>query len=382
MHNRGLAIDKSPSKRSYDSDGKLKIKDCNLTMEQVAGYYGYEIPGYKSLGLQPDKMYKLYRPKDELLKAIDSFSGQPVLNDHHDTEVDKIDPATIVGYVVSQPYFEYPFLKADITIHDLETIKKLENNIQRELSPQYYWKPDMTPGEFNGEPYDGVMRGLEALNVALVDQARAGSANKVSDSEPKTTGGDNMNVAQELEALMKKVNDASPEDKAAFEAKFKEHQGGEIGDIKLEIQGLKDAIAKLVDGKSTASDEEPEKKDDEQSAKDSEISELRQKVADMEARKKADDEKAEAQEVTKEVISKASDSATALDIYKLAAKELGLSDVDFERAKANDALPFFIKTAIELDKVKKQHQEKANDSVSFGGGDYQSGMAKLLGGAK
>lgn len=191
-----------------------------------------------------------------------------------------------------------------------------------------------------------------------------------------------MNVAQELEALMKKVNDASPEDKAAFEAKFKEHQGGEIGDIKLEIQGLKDAIAKLVDGKSTASDEEPEKKDDEQSAKDSEISELRQKVADMEARKKADDEKAEAQEVTKEVISKASDSATALDIYKLAAKELGLSDVDFERAKANDALPFFIKTAIELDKVKKQHQEKANDSVSFGGGDYQSGMAKLLGGAK
>ena len=75
-----LAFDKG-SVRSVDENGFLHVKISPLTRVQVAPYYGKEIPGWRSLGLDPDKIYKGYRPESELKK------GQKQLKD-----IGKIEP--------------------------------------------------------------------------------------------------------------------------------------------------------------------------------------------------------------------------------------------------------------------------------------------------
>lgn len=66
-----LAFDKG-SVRSVDENGFLHVKISPLTRVQVAPYYGKEIPGWRSLGLDPDKIYKGYRPESELKKRPQS----------------------------------------------------------------------------------------------------------------------------------------------------------------------------------------------------------------------------------------------------------------------------------------------------------------------
>ena len=55
----------------------------------------------------------------------------------------------------------------------------------KDLSAAYFFDADMTPGEYEGERYDGVMRNLRANHVALVEEGRAGPDVVVGDSNPK-----------------------------------------------------------------------------------------------------------------------------------------------------------------------------------------------------
>ena len=56
-------------KRVVDDDGRLHVPDCTLSLAQVSPYLGREIPGWDTLGLLPEKVYRLYRTP-ELIKAM------------------------------------------------------------------------------------------------------------------------------------------------------------------------------------------------------------------------------------------------------------------------------------------------------------------------
>ena len=73
-----LAIDRG-SVRTVDDNGFLHVKISPLTRVQVAPYYGKEIPGWQSLGLEANKIYKGYRPESELQKTstLNSVNGIP-----------------------------------------------------------------------------------------------------------------------------------------------------------------------------------------------------------------------------------------------------------------------------------------------------------------
>lgn len=88
------------SARTKDSNGYMHVAVSNLTKEQVVPYMGDSIPGYKELGLEPDKVYQIYRPADEIEKAVETFNGLPLMLDHWDMDAENIPKDKVVGCLV------------------------------------------------------------------------------------------------------------------------------------------------------------------------------------------------------------------------------------------------------------------------------------------
>lgn len=179
-----IAFDAKPSMRSIDSNGFMHVKISPFTKEQVAPYYGREIPGWEELKLDPQKVYMGYRPAEELKKSetINSINGIPVQYDHHPDFA--TDPAkdTRVGAAGTDAEWRDPYLMNSLTIYDQKAQKAIESGYMRELSLAYQYRPDFTPGEWNGKKYDFIMRDIRANHVALVAEGRAGSDVLVYDS--------------------------------------------------------------------------------------------------------------------------------------------------------------------------------------------------------
>ena len=136
----------------------------------------------KELGLEPDRIYKLYRDPQELAKAAPSFNGIQLLRKHVPVDADDHRKYDIVGTTGTDACFEAPYLRNSLIVWSQEGIDLIESEQQKELSAGYHYKADMTPGYADGEAYDGVMRGIEGNHVALVEEGRAGSDVVVGDS--------------------------------------------------------------------------------------------------------------------------------------------------------------------------------------------------------
>lgn len=175
-----LAFDRS--QRRYDIDNRLHVADCNLSKAMVCPYYGREIPDAAALGLDATKIYQLLRDPTELAKAAPTFANVPLLIEHVIHSADAPQQDATVGVVGSDVRFEAPYLKASLGVWTQEAIYLIESKQQEQLSCGYRYRADMTPGTYEGAPYDGVMRDLVANHVALVSQGRAGPDVFVADS--------------------------------------------------------------------------------------------------------------------------------------------------------------------------------------------------------
>jgi hypothetical protein len=104
------------------------------------------------------------------------------------TAVSADDPKqdSIAGTIGSEVEFQAPYLIADLCIWDVEAIAGVETDTVRELSASYRYRADMTPGMYEGQRYDGVMRDIQGNHVALVKSGRAGSDVKAADSQLET----------------------------------------------------------------------------------------------------------------------------------------------------------------------------------------------------
>src|SRR6202008_3977734 len=72
-----LAMDRA-SARTYTPDGHLLVKRCPIAKAAVNPYYGREIPEHEALGLDPDRVYQLLRPPEELERAGTAWDGRPL----------------------------------------------------------------------------------------------------------------------------------------------------------------------------------------------------------------------------------------------------------------------------------------------------------------
>lgn len=179
-----LAFDRA-SVRSFDKVGRLQVAISNISKANVCPYYGREIPNAEVLGLEPDKIYRLYRDPEELKKAAPTFNNIPLLCIHTPDFPGDPPREYRVGVTHSSAAFDGTYLTNGLSVWDNSAIAGIETEEQEELSSSYQYVADMTPGTTpDGEEYDGVMRDIVGNHVALVETGRAGSDVLVADSLP------------------------------------------------------------------------------------------------------------------------------------------------------------------------------------------------------
>jgi uncharacterized protein len=177
-----IALDRD-SVRETDRDGRMRVKSANISKACVNPYVGHEIPGWQDLGLDPNKIYKLLRDPEELEKAAPTFNGIQLLKKHVPVNADDGQKWDVVGTTGSHAEYDEPYLRNSLFVWTKDGIDLIESEDQKELSCGYHYKPDMTPGDFNGTSYDGVMRSIVGNHVALVKDGRAGPDVVVGDSK-------------------------------------------------------------------------------------------------------------------------------------------------------------------------------------------------------
>lgn len=178
----------------------MRVEASHITKAMVSPYFGKEIPGWESLGLDGNKIYNLLRCPIELEKAAPSFTNLPLLIIHKGTTADNHDKQVVVGTVGAAQWVA-PFIDASLSVWTEEAIAAIESGQQAELSCGYRYRPDMTPGTYEGQPYDGVMRDIMGNHVALVEVGRAGSDVVVADASPFFLKGNEMKLTPQAYAV-------------------------------------------------------------------------------------------------------------------------------------------------------------------------------------
>ena len=178
-----MALDSSA--RTIDTDGRMHIDRSHISKAAVNPYYGFEIPNAEMLSLNPQKIYYLLRSPEELAKGADTFARLPILKKHIPVSADSPRQDLVVGAIGSEVNFLDPYLDADVCIWDAQAIAGIETETVREFSCAYHYVPLMTPGEYNGEPYDGIMTQIRGNHLALVESGRAGSDVLAADQKMK-----------------------------------------------------------------------------------------------------------------------------------------------------------------------------------------------------
>ena len=203
-----LAFDRTA--RRIDADGRLHVDRSHISKATVNPYYGKEIPGYESLGLAPDQIYRLLRDPVELERGAETFARLPILSEHVPVTVDAPRPDLVVGAIGSEITFNAPYLDADLCIWDAASIAGIETDKVRELSCAYRYIPVMEPGTFEGQQYDGRMTEIQGNHLALVEVGRAGSDVVVADRNPFTFKESAMKMTKLGKALFAALCAASP----------------------------------------------------------------------------------------------------------------------------------------------------------------------------
>jgi hypothetical protein len=191
------------SVRIIDDSGHMHVSDSVLSKAVVSPYLGREInevmkdaPGWQML--EPKTTYKLLRDPKELRKAADTFNGKPLLWRHQAATATDHPTDIVIGSTGTNARFDGENLTNDLTIWPQYATKAIEDGRKKSLSCGYGYIADMTPGTYNGQLYDGVMRNIKGNHVALVDAPRVPGAQVAGDDADNLLWYDLANALREL----------------------------------------------------------------------------------------------------------------------------------------------------------------------------------------
>ena len=349
------------SNREMITENRMAVKNCELTSEAINDYLGREIKSYGSYNLEPDKVYKVYRPRKELEKAIHQYNGLDLVDDHHPINGEKKNRHLTIGATGESATIDNAgkvlntlFITDKSAIKDIELASKTNNQIgKRQLSCSYDYTPVFEKGVFNNKPYDLWIKDLKLDHVALVKEGRVANA-MIADSNINLKGKNSMKEFiksalkgifgletindSQIEQVML-LNDAAKDNDPAekkYEVKDTEHKKVEDSESekekdKEELERIKKMEKhekeelKAKDKDCMAKDEEKDKECREKEIKDAVNSELKERIA--------------VQNLCTQVIGKLSDSALALDKETLIndalkVKGLNIDNKSYEIKKA------------------------------------------------
>lgn len=337
----------------------MTVEMSRISKANICPYWGHEIPGWQTLGLDPRKEYRLFRDPKELEKAASTFDGKPLLIKHVAISSDLPNKSLWVG-TLGACTFEAPYLiTRPLTVITREAQELIEEDEQRELSAGYRYTAEMIPGVYGGERYDGRMVNISGNHVALVQKGRAGPDVLVADELPlelqsmkhgkriarlqksipalaSLTSDELMALDAELGEVPAKsvVKLTGDEEKAACDEALEEKRKTAGADAELTDEEREKALQKARDkkAKDSAKDSMEEEAEDEESeeAEDEEEEEETpppKKAKDNKA-KDADPDHRKDFNSMKEGKDKAKDRAhdhamTMDEVQKLVAKEVG-----------------------------------------------------------
>ncbi len=350
-----LAFDRA-SVRTIDANGRLQISRTNISKANVNAYYGREIPRSEELGLDPNKLYRLWRHPDELRKAAKTFNNIPVLSKHiPDFPTDPPNEFR-VGVTHSNAEFDGTYLTVGMSIWDNSAIAGIESGEQRELSASYKYVADMTPGVTpDGEPYDGVMRDIFGNHEALVPDGRAGPDVLVADSLPPELNHMRKHKVAAIRATLKPLLAQDADLEAEVRKALLALDEAEKEDEK-ENKPADDEDDDEKDKKKTADDEDDEEDKDKKKTAEDEDDEEDDKVsktamdsairlaADSATKKAAENFRKirEAEQVVRPLIGDVVAMDSAEDVYRTALEQSG---VDIAGVHPS-AYPAMVKMAI------------------------------------
>lgn len=362
-----LAFDRA-SVRSFDGNGRLQVKLSNISKANVCPYFGREIPGAEKLGLEPDKIYQLWRHPDELKKAAATFNNIPLLSIHTPDFPGDPPREYRVGVTHSNADFDGTYLTNGLSVWDDSAIAGIETEEQEELSSSYQYVADMTPGVTpNGEPYDGIMRDIIGNHVALVEKGRAGSDVLVADSLPPELKqmARAKNILDALKPFLAADADLKEVEEKVKDKLDEEDEKREEDDLKKKAEREKEEAEKLK--KETADDEDDEDsddkkkkpaedEDDEDDKKDDKVSKTAMDsairlAADSATKRAAENFRKvrEAEQAVRPLIGDVVAMDSADDVYRTALEQAG---VDIEGVHPS-AFPKMVKMAIEQQNNKR-----------------------------
>lgn len=221
------------------ADSGFIIAPGNIARTGVQTYYAYEF------GLQDRKAEDevvLYRPAEEVFDqaSISSFENAPVTIGHPKEWVNPANWSHLAkGEAVNIRKTGDTFLSANIVVKSQDAIDLIQKG-KKQLSNGYSFTLDWTSGVTpQGEKYDGIQRDIRGNHVAIVDQARCGSACRIFDNEPnQKTGGFMSDRKVVVDGIPLEVNDATAAVLEKLQKKITDQQG--------EITTLNQSVEKLT----------------------------------------------------------------------------------------------------------------------------------------
>lgn len=350
-----VAMDRATVRR-HDVNGWYEIPRNPISKVGVFDYLGSTIGAP-----EPDKIYRVYRPAEELghPDCIESFKLTPWINDHTflgseegATPAENVGVHGVIGERVEfDPDFDGGTLFGNLKCFS-ESHAAMVDAGKIDLSLGYRCEYDWTPGVYNGEPYHAVQRTVRGNHVASVDEGRMGKGVVVLDAAIKITcdhkdfipmsnktkrvkiGGITMDAAvvnKGLDAIkrlpgLRKTGDedeiaaavAAIEAIAPLQEVLCTLSSGETVEAELLPDAGGDEDPGLAHERERVGEERADKEKGDKMTPDEEAA---KKAADEEAAKKAADEEEAKKAADAEAATKATDAAVSAAIKHIAARD-------------------------------------------------------------
>lgn len=245
-------ISNEASLRHKDENGFLLVEKSPILRAGILEYFGSELlpegeDKVDGVTVDPDKIYKVMIPKEEIDKAKDSFKLLPILDNHTWMGEEGEDPKDHqVGSTGEDVYVEDDMLMLPLKFTGKKIVEEVESHEKEELSASYYNRFEKS----QNKEYDFIARDLKGNHLALVDKGRCGSAVRVLNST--TIGVDEMAEKAKVvnEAILKL--DGKEIDLDRFFSEEKNDEDGVHADSITENEDKREIIREImaVAGKS------------------------------------------------------------------------------------------------------------------------------------
>lgn len=161
-----------------DDNGWLRIEGVELTRETVNKYLGKELDPDGVQGLEPEKVYNVYRSPEALDGAIDEFTTIDVSNEHDMDEPDKhiVSKGSVASAEIKLDNGQ-KVVQGDVVIKDKPNIEAVAKKVLNAFSVGYKSVLDFVAGTTPwGEPYDVKIVKIIPNHLKLTNNPRVKTA--------------------------------------------------------------------------------------------------------------------------------------------------------------------------------------------------------------